>query len=397
MDRVRYEEADLDVYVNPGHGSVVGKHMVNVQGYRVIDQRGDADPVVLDLRQSIDRVIIMAMTAAMEGFRAKYNQHSIHIVYNMQRITEGGRTQRVQVIVTSECVFHAIMGFHSTCVMNVITYDRAISFYPLATFELRKNQEMALYGVSLSSADSARAAIEKYRGRDFATRRNHSVEESGLLFQHGCERQVGDRWCWTLHLNMTGVSARQWIEDGPWEYINEEEMSDGGYPSAQLAQDPIMHNKWRMTGFLFIMSPKYCLLRLPIFRYGYAVADDGEALWAREFSDDIVGMREKGGCKDRKWFDDILNMITAGRIRVLQDDAIDKVGDDAEDKIYDVTLDLTNDDHYPGRAYPLKVTGSIRMGYLLAMFTRYRSAYDSEEREGRLWRAKWEETSGKMH
>lgn len=36
LDRTHYEKADLDIYMNPGHGREVGVHMVQTQGYRVV-------------------------------------------------------------------------------------------------------------------------------------------------------------------------------------------------------------------------------------------------------------------------------------------------------------------------------------------------------------------------
>ncbi|KAF7976042.1 hypothetical protein HWV62_7946 [Athelia sp. TMB] len=388
MDRVHYRDADLDIYVNPGHGSIVGTHMVKVQGYRVVDLYGDGGPVTLDLWDSLIHVVSMAVGAAREVVKSRYQQRSIHILTNMERITEAGLTQRVQVMVTADCVFHAIMSYHSTCVMNVITYDRAISFYPLASFEFRNNQPLALYGASLSSAASAREAIEKYRTRGFNTLHHHSPSESRLLFHHGSERKVGDRWCWTIRFKMDDVSPRQWVEDGLWELEPESEESEREEVSALRAMDPIMHNKWLLTGFLFILSPKYCLLRLPIFRYGYTVSSNLEAQWARKFSDDIEVVRRNGGCGDRKWFDNIVTLITEGRISVRLDGVDEGQDAEAESEDDDSEDALSDDDHYPGLAYPIKVTDLIKNSELLAMLKRYRKAYEDEESDGRRWRKK---------
>lgn len=306
--------------------------MVNTQGYRVVDARGDNGPVTLGLQESLDHLFTVAMGAAKEVVKAHYHQRSIHVLFNMERISEGGRVLRVQVIVTSDCVFHAVMHFHSSksfttythpphsqfvaCVMNVITYNRAISFYPMASFEFRRNQEMAMYGASLSSAESARAAILKYRERGFEPGGYHSAEDSRYghasyiclisdasrtLYQHGCDRKVGDRWCWTLNLDMSDISPRGWVEDGPWDIAHARDEGAGTSVAELRAQDPIMHNKWRMTGFHFVLSPKYCLLRLPIFKYGYGVVSDIEALWARKFSDDMAVAKRNGVFTDRKW------------------------------------------------------------------------------------------------
>ena len=95
---------------------------------------------------------------------------------------------------------------------------------------------------------------------------------------------------------MDDITPRDWIDHGPWEF-------DGGSVSAATlrAEDPIMANKWRLSGAHVGLSPKYCLLRLPIFRYAYAVAVGLEALWARKFSDEMSVWKSNGGCPEMTW------------------------------------------------------------------------------------------------
>ncbi|KAF7971977.1 hypothetical protein HWV62_19315 [Athelia sp. TMB] len=389
MDRVNYEDADLDIYVNPGHGSTVGRHMVNIQGYRVVNLHGEGGSVTLGLNESIDHVIMVAMGAAREVVKAQYQQRSINILYNMEHITEEGRVLRVQVIVTSDL-----------CVMNVITYNRAISFYPLVSFEFRRNQEMALYGASLGNTESARVAIQKYRRRGFepggyqgaADSRYHCLsnicslsDPSRTLFQHGSDRKVGDRWCWTIRLDTGDVSPQVWVEDGPWEFAHEGDEGAGASAAEVRAQDPIMHNKWCMTGFLFILSPKYSLLRLPIFKYGYAVASNIKALWAREFSDEMAVAKSNGVFSDRRWFDDIIEKITEGSIIVGIEEDNEEEDGGAEIEAYNNLTYSTEDEQYGGVAYPMKVTEMIPNGELVEMLRRYSQAYQKEESEGREW------------
>ena len=182
--------------------------------------------------------------------------------------------------------------------MNVITYDRAVSLYPLATFEIRTNEAMSHYGTSLKSVEGAQEAMVKYAARGFDRGIGRSAEDYRALFQYSCERKVGDRWSWTIYFDMDNITAREWIEHAPWEYDGE----SGEVPVVpQSAQDPIMENKWRLSGAHVGVSPKYCLLRLPIFRYAYAVASGLEAVRARRFSDEMGVWKSKGGCADMTW------------------------------------------------------------------------------------------------
>lgn len=182
--------------------------------------------------------------------------------------------------------------------MNIITYDRAVSFYPLATFEVRTNERLSHYGTSASSMNSAKVAMAKYSTRGFDQGSLRNIEDCRILFQYGCDRRVGDRWCWTINFDMEDVTSRKWVEEEQWGF--EPEDSEVQVMS-QFPEDPVLQNKWRLSGIHVIMAPKYCLLRLPIFRYAYAVTDDFEALLARKFSDDISAVRGKGGCRERKW------------------------------------------------------------------------------------------------
>lgn len=82
-------------------------------------------------------------------------------------------------------------------------------------------------------------------------------------------------------------------------------------------------------------------------------------------------------------------MITEGPIKVLLDDSI--VGDDGRDSETaedGENLDPTTHQHYPGSTFPMKVTELIPNGELLSMLTRYRDAYEEEDRGGQQWRAK---------
>lgn len=163
-----------------------------------------------------------------------YKLCSIHVVCSLERTTEASKILRAQIVVTSEGVFHAILNFHSSeyqshrtklilheivaCVMNIIASVRAVSLYPLSTFELRRNIKMTPFGTTSSGTDSIAAAIKKYNSRDFQEMNYCSSEECRILFQHGCDRKVGDKWCWMIQLDTTGVTPRRWLEEEQWDF-----------------------------------------------------------------------------------------------------------------------------------------------------------------------------------
>lgn len=114
MDRTHYTGTDLDIYVNPGHGVEVGMHMLKTQGYRVVEHNGDGTPDKLNLVDSVRHVVAVGEGVADQVANTMYRRRSIHLVCQMERVTKGGRKLQVQIIVTSDCVFHAIMNFHSS-------------------------------------------------------------------------------------------------------------------------------------------------------------------------------------------------------------------------------------------------------------------------------------------
>lgn len=84
-------------------------------------------------------------------------------------------------------------------------------------------------------------------------------------------------------------------------------------------------------------------------------------------------------------FDDNVATIVKGIQVWLDDMKIDEGedlgGDDDEEGLSDNPPQL-----YPGRAFPMKVTATIRNYELVMMFKRYRDAFQLEEMRGKEWR-----------
>ncbi|KAF7971995.1 hypothetical protein HWV62_19271 [Athelia sp. TMB] len=387
FDRTYYHDADLDIYVNPGHCRAVGAHMVKVQGYRVVEQEEDNSKTTLDVDGSIEHVKAMASTAANHARETRYSHRSIHVVCWLERVTANGITQRAQVILTADCVFHAIMNFHSTCVMNIITYDRAVSLYPLATFEHRTNRKMLRPNASATTTRHIDNALAKYKHRGFPVSISSDDEENSILFQFGTDRQVGDKWCWTVRLDMEGVAQRRWLEREEWRF---QHRRGDNIDASRSPQDPIFENKWRVSGAVYQLAMKYCLVRVGVFRYGYTVASELQARAIRMFSEDIQSVRRRGIDVGRKWFDDNVARISAGAIQVIVDDTIvgqsdraverdaDKDGEDGEEDVSGVSISQLE-----GPSFPLKVTDYVDGDVLDTAFQRYRKSFEREEAVGR--------------
>ncbi|KAF7966524.1 hypothetical protein HWV62_38068 [Athelia sp. TMB] len=367
FDRTYYHDADLDVFVNPGHCRAVGLHMIKVQGYRVVEEEEDDTQKTLDIGGSIEHVKAMATTAANHARETRYSHRSIHVVCRLERLTVEGKTQMAQVILTSDCVFHAIMNFHS------------MSLYPLATFEHRTNRNLIRGNATASTAHHIDDALAKYTNRGFPVGTSNNEEENSILFQFGTDRQVGDKWCWTVRLNMEGVAQRRQLEQEEWDF---QYKKGGDIDINKTPQDPIFENKWRVSGDLDQLAMKYCLLRVGVFKYGYTVAAEGQARAIRMFSEDIQSVRKQGVDVGRKWFDD--NVATISDDVIIGEnkgtsDLVAAVGGEEEE----VEENNIGSSQTERPSFPLKVTDYIDGDKLDAAFSRYWKSFEREESVGR--------------
>ncbi|KAI3998080.1 hypothetical protein K525DRAFT_158484, partial [Schizophyllum commune Loenen D] len=101
----------------------------------------------------------------------------------------------IQVMVVAHSAIDAILNFHSTVVMNAITFRAAYSFFPVNTF-------VSMSGVCFED-DTFNGASAKYRRRGYDLR--GSVEERafpGLGDEVLCqERYVGDKYTWVVNFD----------------------------------------------------------------------------------------------------------------------------------------------------------------------------------------------------
>ncbi|KAJ7597812.1 hypothetical protein C8J56DRAFT_883158 [Mycena floridula] len=114
--------------------------------------------------------------------------------------------KNIQVVIVQHSPVKAILGFHSTAVMNFITGSRAFSLYPYASFV----EQMNLMTGTLTDKFVALMAIAKYEQRGYAT--VNQLEDREFVhidandpvsipeFGSFCERVriIGDAETWTI-------------------------------------------------------------------------------------------------------------------------------------------------------------------------------------------------------
>ncbi|PPQ82745.1 hypothetical protein CVT25_009299 [Psilocybe cyanescens] len=144
------------------------------------------------------------------------------------------RGKNIQVITSNGSALSLILRFHSTCVMNLITYDTAFSLYPKATFEDRQSL------LCLPVSPELRILVTtKYGGRGWnvisqhdlpmiiqqrltvdllATLRSYKPETGPELSFYPGHRHLRDSCCWTLPLTKPSTMGFFDIKEPPYKY-----------------------------------------------------------------------------------------------------------------------------------------------------------------------------------
>jgi hypothetical protein len=151
--------------------------------------------------------------------------------------------------------------------MNIITFDAAYSFYPVATFEER----MAIQIPGSNRLD----VIAKYVKRGWRVYAvfgpEHVTRSERYLLNE--KRWVGDRHCWSIPLDTTGVTPRPALS----------------LSSERFSWDPSIQNGWIMecegdSPATLVPKMRTHLVMTTIFRYNYSLPDQKLAKEIRSWS-----------------------------------------------------------------------------------------------------------------
>ncbi|KAG0706494.1 hypothetical protein DFH29DRAFT_1076935 [Suillus ampliporus] len=290
-----YPESDLDLYAHPGHVYELVEWLESV-GYKFepsqYQEKDWHSHVSVDWDGTVKRTNRADRALAHDLDLMWYPD--IAGVYTFKRFVamDGATVElKVQVMETTCNPIEAIMKFHSTCVMNIITFDAAYSFYPVATFEERS-------ALKIPGSRHRPDVIEKYVKRGW---RVYAVFRPGDImrlctspFFPNKTWWVGDRHCWSIPLDTSGVKPRPALSQS----------------SEQFPWDPSIHNGWimsyedsRVAGQKEPVMNAH-LVMSTIFRYNYIFPNETLALAIRAWSisqgklNHLTLMRE-----DWTWFD----------------------------------------------------------------------------------------------
>ncbi|KAK7680745.1 hypothetical protein QCA50_016053 [Cerrena zonata] len=217
FDRSFYRESDLDLYVPMPQRVQLGRYLLR-EGYKFVPtswQHPTFEVAVLEER------VARAST--------NYGQlKGIAGVFTFKKPASCGQELKIQIMVACRSTMDVVLRYHSTCVMNIITFNRAYCLYPRTTLEDR---------ISLICTDRDDAVIqhvyERYRRRGWTL--VTFADDIPLLahdsFQVDTRRWIGGGHVWSIHLPCTFLPI----------------ITPVTPCSIPLTCDPISTSRWTLT------------------------------------------------------------------------------------------------------------------------------------------------------
>ncbi|KAI0061176.1 hypothetical protein BV25DRAFT_1805904 [Artomyces pyxidatus] len=252
LNRWFYPGSDLDVYVPLRHIHEVAGWLNNI-GYVFTPHNGqleadDFAEAVGDMEESLAHRAV-----------GIYRMRGVAGVFNFVKPAEGDNAgKKIQLIVVSRAAAEVILNFHSTCVMNVISYSHAYSLFPHATFESRE--------ALLCREDEAipPEVLVKYTTRGwklFPTRPERTMDPS---FVPG-SRWIDDRLSWVLPLPTVGVVPADFPPD-PIAQTNWQ--LEYRFDTRDVTPDPLQYD------FTERAVMRYSLIKSPFLKHIYTLTDE---------------------------------------------------------------------------------------------------------------------------
>ncbi|KAF7968778.1 hypothetical protein HWV62_29326 [Athelia sp. TMB] len=370
--RTTHEETEMELFVNPGHGYEVARHLIDTQGYSFMPY-GTATPQEFkhgSKEGDSDRVEAQHYQESVYAIRAIDN------IFRFVKDEDSSDPQVVFVIMTTRCALHTILNSHSTASMNIISHDMAVSFYPRATFLQNENQE--LFWNMLHRRDESEHAMSEYESKGFTKVSWRNRGEARALFMTGRSRRVGDEHCWTISFKSPTPESTNALSK----------------TSPPVTRNLLYENTWKMVGAGSFMQMKFCVVSLPIFRYSYTVSEDSDAAAMRDFYEDQWQLEKAAKSRDalhQTWWDGKVQDIQNGtadnedyQLQTNDQTYADGAGSE-EELLYDAYCDgeetestITERSYFD--VHPVLINSRMKRKTIKEILNHYRSA--NEDRGG---------------
>ncbi|KAM5530150.1 hypothetical protein V8D89_016185 [Ganoderma adspersum] len=156
LDATYHPNSDLNLYILPNDTLLVLGVYLLCQEYIYIPKEWQQEDFLEDTQHVLATLDVIPDIEDKD--MPNYQSKSIRTVYMFQRHVTDEDVCSVQVIVPWVSPLYSILAFHSTCIMNIITYNAAFLLYPYATFNHRESLtlDMKMHPAEL---DTTRVAI----------------------------------------------------------------------------------------------------------------------------------------------------------------------------------------------------------------------------------------------
>ncbi|RPD63614.1 hypothetical protein L227DRAFT_496572 [Lentinus tigrinus ALCF2SS1-6] len=250
FDRTLYANSGLDLFVHKPHRREVGRWLLQ-SGYTFVpDSFQDPD---------FEITIFDSISLTPDSLHALDGIASMLIFVKRFADIDGGPgcTRSIRLVVAENTPMDVILSTHSTCVMNVIAFDKAYCLFPRATLEAR---------CSLLSSSSK--GVYRNRGQALAKyiQRGFNMTFSlppGDQFSRVPMFPLGWRWLdddntWVIRLDTVGI-------DRP--------------VAANALSLPLIHDPSVVCNWQVLYRPtkgatmQYSVMKSDLLQYGYVITD----------------------------------------------------------------------------------------------------------------------------
>ncbi|KAI9068490.1 hypothetical protein FKP32DRAFT_1561581, partial [Trametes sanguinea] len=191
FDRTSCPSSDLDLHVYLDHRVEIGLWLSRM-GYNFAPRRGQDSVFTV---AASDPMLSRTLHRAMPG---------VYGVYTFSRDQPGH--PRVHVIAAKSAPMEVILAAHSTCVMNVISYNKAYCLFPRATLEERRS---LMTSVAVGTGRTDRAGF--FTSSDTGHRLILSLPPEEVYMEPPSRsfpcgpRWIGDDSTWLILLDTEGI------------------------------------------------------------------------------------------------------------------------------------------------------------------------------------------------
>ena len=216
FERVTWRESDLDIFIEHGEGAnKFGSYLVDKEGYALNLSTENAEYESHSYEEEGNEPLTFSYLLRAAKIRTYTKRKMFHWT-----ITE----TKIQIITTTKIPIKSILrGFYSTIIVNVMSWNKVYSVFPLSTPIQHK-------GYQLKPIDDHHAPlVNKYSRRGWDMQEIMWPEEKRINHPVRKYRRLGDRFTWTIPVDSKKV---EWSKtpDYVLEYASFRMVSNHEYP-----------------------------------------------------------------------------------------------------------------------------------------------------------------------